>query len=79
MPVIEVRGAVKRYGRIIAVNRVSFDVESGEVFGLLGPNGAGKTTMIEILEGLRRPDEGVVKVLDLDVVRNGPAQGPAIQ
>jgi len=49
----------------------NFTVNEGEVFGLLGPNGAGKTTTIEILEGLRKRDEGTVKVLGLDPWGNG--------
>jgi len=53
-----VRGLVKRYGDIRAVDGIDFDVAAGEVFGLLGPNGAGKTTTVEILEGLRAPDGG---------------------
>jgi ABC-2 type transport system ATP-binding protein len=54
-----------------AVDGVSFSVNEGEVFALLGPNGAGKTTLIEILEGLRKRDEGTVKVLGLDPWENG--------
>ena len=69
MPVIEARQLVKRYGDLVAVNGVSFTVESGEVFGMLGPNGAGKTTTLEMLEGLRRPDGGSATVLGSDVVR----------
>jgi ABC-type multidrug transport system ATPase subunit len=57
-PVIRVRGLVKRYGDVRAVDGIDFDVAPGEVFGLLGPNGAGKTTTVEILEGLRLPDGG---------------------
>jgi ABC-2 type transport system ATP-binding protein len=56
----------KSYGNLAALAGVSFEIEKGEVFGLLGPNGAGKTTTIEILEGLRQPDEGWVKVGGLD-------------
>ena len=56
--VIDVRGLVKRYGDVHAVDGIDFDVAPGEVFGLLGPNGAGKTTTVEILEGLRTPDGG---------------------
>jgi ABC-2 type transport system ATP-binding protein len=52
---------------------VTFDVRPGEVFGLLGPNGAGKTTTVEILEGLRSPDSGSVRVLGIDVARNPDA------
>ncbi|MGD2093654.1 MAG: ABC transporter ATP-binding protein [Phycisphaerales bacterium] len=50
----------KRYGDIVAVNDVSFEVPKGETFGLLGPNGAGKTTTIQLLCGLLKPDGGVV-------------------
>ena len=62
-PAIQVRGLVKRYADVIAVNGVDLEIRSGECFGLLGPNGAGKTTTIEILEGLTRPDQGDVQVL----------------
>jgi ABC-2 type transport system ATP-binding protein len=55
----------KRYGDVVAVDGLSFDVRRGECFGLLGPNGAGKTTTIEILEGLLTPDSGEVEVLGL--------------
>jgi ABC-2 type transport system ATP-binding protein len=62
-PAIEVRGLMKRYADVVAVNGVDLEIRSGECFGLLGPNGAGKTTTIEILEGLTRPDAGDVRVL----------------
>src|SRR6266849_101967 len=65
-PVLEVANLVKNYGDVQAVRGVSFNVEEGEVFGLLGPNGAGKTTTVEILEGLRNPDGGSVRVCGLD-------------
>jgi ABC-2 type transport system ATP-binding protein len=65
-PVIEVVGLRKRYGEVLAVDGISFEVRRGEIFGLLGPNGAGKTTTVEILEGLRRPDEGTVHVLGVN-------------
>src|SRR5690606_32868426 len=64
---ISVEGIVKRYGQLTAVNNISFTVRKGETFGLLGPNGAGKTTTLEIIEGLRKPDEGRVVVLGVDV------------
>ncbi|MDA8189540.1 MAG: ABC transporter ATP-binding protein [Dehalococcoidales bacterium] len=70
MHAIEVSGLVKRYGALVAVDGISFTVERGEVFGLLGPNGAGKTTTVEVIEGLRKLDDGTVRVLDTDVVRN---------
>ena len=70
-PVIRVEGLVKRYGDLVAVDGVSFEVYRGEIFCLVGPNGAGKTTTIECLEGLRRPDGGRVAVLGLDPSRQG--------
>ena len=63
---IEVSSLKKYYGKIKAVDDISFSVDEGEIFGLLGPNGAGKTTAIEIMEGLRKKDEGDVKVLGLN-------------
>ncbi|HEX5533049.1 MAG TPA: ABC transporter ATP-binding protein [Actinomycetales bacterium] len=60
---IEVRGLGKTYGDLRAVDGVSFDVRTGEFFGILGPNGAGKTTTLEIVEGIREPDDGTVTVL----------------
>ena len=66
MSVVEVRELRKAYGRIVAVDGISFSVAENEVFGLVGPNGAGKTTTIECLEGLRNRDAGEVSVLGLD-------------
>jgi len=71
--VIEVKDLFKTYGNIKAVNGISFDVARGEVFGMLGPNGAGKTTTVEIIEGLRTPDNGIVKVLGTDVSKDSRA------
>ena len=68
--VIRVEHVHKRYGDVKAVNGVSFEVYRGEIFGMVGPNGAGKTTTIEIIEGLRRADEGHVQVLGLDPSRD---------
>jgi ABC-2 type transport system ATP-binding protein len=65
-PVIEVRDLHKRYGETPVLHGVSFAVGEGELFGLLGTNGAGKTTTVEILQGLRRADGGIVEVLGLD-------------
>jgi len=69
-PVIRVSGVRKTYGRVVAVDEISFDVRDGEIFGLIGPNGAGKTTTMECVEGLRRPDRGTISVLGLDPVRD---------
>jgi ABC-2 type transport system ATP-binding protein len=64
--VIRVKDLKKSYGTIAAVKGVSFEVAEGEIFGLLGPNGAGKTTVVECLQGLRRPDSGVIRILGFD-------------
>jgi ABC-2 type transport system ATP-binding protein len=70
MTVIEVKDLMKRYGDNTAVDRVSFAVEEGEIFGILGPNGAGKTTTVESIAGLRTPDSGTIRVLGLDPQRD---------
>lgn len=66
-PIVSVRDLHKRYGAVTAVDRLSFDVARGEIFGILGPNGAGKTTTLEMIEGLRRPDGGTAVVDGVDV------------
>jgi len=63
---IQVENLHKNYGSFTAVQDISFSVQNNEIFGIVGPNGAGKTTTIECLEGLRRPDRGLVRVLGLD-------------
>jgi ABC-2 type transport system ATP-binding protein len=60
--IIEVAGLTKRYGDVLAVDDISFDVVKGELFGFLGPNGAGKTTTINVLTGLSRLDGGMVRI-----------------
>ena len=60
---IEVTDLAKAYGELQAVDGVTFDVGEGEFFGILGPNGAGKTTILEMVEGLRRPDAGTITLL----------------
>lgn len=75
---IEVTGLRKRYGDVRAVDGVTFAVEEGEFFGILGPNGAGKTTALEIIEGLREPDEGEVSVLGMSPWPRNPALLPRI-
>ena len=72
-PVIEVRDLVKRFGKFTAVDRVSFAVNRGEIFGLLGPNGAGKTTTFRMLCGLLRASGGTLRISGVDVARAGDA------
>ena len=67
---LRLENVTKRYGSVTAVDNLTLTVPSGIVFGLLGPNGAGKTTTLEVVEGLRRPDEGLVWWGDLDVTRH---------
>jgi ABC-2 type transport system ATP-binding protein len=66
---IRVKNLTKRYGDIVALDDVSFDVNQGEIFAFLGPNGAGKTTTIRILTALLRPTSGSVSIGDLDPIR----------
>lgn len=64
---VDVQELTKRYGSLLAVNKVSFAIEQGEIFGFLGPNGAGKTTCLEMMEGLRKPDGGQVLLKGISV------------
>ena len=66
---IEVEKLTKRYGDLLAVNNISFNVRKGEVFALLGPNGAGKTTTVEIIDTIRMPTSGKVSLLGIDVTK----------
>ncbi|MCP8319528.1 MAG: ATP-binding cassette domain-containing protein [archaeon] len=65
---IEIRGLTKKYGNLLAIDHIDFDVYEGELFGFLGPNGAGKTTTINILTTLLKPTSGSAKVGGFDVV-----------
>lgn len=71
MEAVSVEGLIKNYPGVRAVAGISFEVNQGEIFGMVGPNGAGKTTTIECIEGLRRPDGGVIRVLGLDPQNEG--------
>lgn len=66
--IIEVKNLAKKYGKLVAVDSIAFEVQKGEVFGLLGENGAGKTTTLEMIEGLRKPTKGEIRVLGHDVI-----------
>ena len=66
---IDVQRLTKRYGGLLAVNDLSFTVRKGEVFAFLGPNGSGKTTTVEIIETIRTPTSGKVRLLGMDVMK----------
>jgi ABC-2 type transport system ATP-binding protein len=68
-PIIEIQNFTKTYGDFLAVDDISFTVQRGEIFGLLGPNGAGKTSTMECLEGLRAPNDGMMRVANIDPTR----------
>ncbi len=73
---VRVRGLVKTYSGVRAVNGIDLDIHRGEIFALLGPNGAGVTTTVEILEGYRTRDSGEAAVLGYDPGRQrGPLKG----
>ena len=69
MPILEVNGLVKSFGRRRVVDGVSFEVDHGEIVGLLGPNGAGKTTSFRMTCGMIEPDKGQVFLNEQDVTQ----------
>jgi ABC-2 type transport system ATP-binding protein len=70
MIAINAENLQKKFGKTVAVDNVSFDVEEGEIFGFLGPNGAGKTTTIRLLTGILTPDLGKVKIKNINMKKN---------
>jgi len=68
-PAIEARGLTKRYGKLLAVDSIDFDVGDGEIFGFLGPNGAGKTTTVKMLTTFLEPTAGTIRIHGHDVAR----------
>ncbi len=69
-PAVQVADLSKRFGKFVAVDRVSFDVRRGEIFGFLGPNGSGKSTTIRMLCGILSPTSGTGRVAGFDVARD---------
>jgi ABC-2 type transport system ATP-binding protein len=70
---VGLRGVVKRYHEILAVNQLDLSIQAGEIFGLLGPNGSGKSTTLKMILGLVTPDSGSVNVLGIDVQKDAVA------
>jgi len=70
MLALSIKDVRKSYGKVQALDGVSFDIKQGEFFGLLGPNGAGKTTLISTMAGLSRPDSGKIEVMGHDVEKD---------
>lgn len=72
MPLLSVKDLVKRFGGLVAVNNVSFDIDKGEFVGLIGPNGAGKTTVFNLICGFLKLDNGMVIFKDKDITKRPP-------
>src|ERR1700709_900900 len=72
-PAISVRGLVKRFGEVRALDGIDLEVPRGTVLGILGPNGAGKTTTVRTLAPLLKPGAGSARVAGLDVVKDAGA------
>jgi branched-chain amino acid transport system permease protein len=66
-PLLSVEGVARRFGGLLAVNDVSFELKAGEILGLIGPNGAGKSTMFNLITGVLRPDRGRISFLGVDI------------
>ena len=62
MALLEVKGLTKRFGGLVAVNRLDFVLNEGEILGMIGPNGAGKTTVFNLITGIYPPDEGDIRL-----------------
>jgi branched-chain amino acid transport system ATP-binding protein len=71
-PILSVAGVTKRFGGLVAVRDLSFDIQPGEAVGLMGPNGAGKTTLLNIIAGEYKPDSGIVKFKGNDITALPP-------
>jgi branched-chain amino acid transport system ATP-binding protein len=71
--ILSVRGIVLRFGGVVALNDVSFDVAAGEIFAVIGPNGAGKTSIFNCLNGIYHPQEGSLTFDGTDISRRAPS------
>jgi lipooligosaccharide transport system ATP-binding protein len=73
LPLVHARGLVKRFGALVAVDGIDFDVQKGEAFGFLGPNGAGKTSTMRMVGCVSPPSGGTLSILGLDPLKEGAA------
>lgn len=73
-PILEAKGLTRRFGGLVAVNNVSFEVHQGEIFGLIGPNGAGKTTLFNLVTGLIQPSSGQLLYQGEAILKRKPHQ-----
>ena len=72
MSILKVKNLTKRFGGLVAVNDMSFEVKQGEIVGLIGPNGAGKTTLFNLLSGIHSVDAGSITLEDRDITKLSP-------
>ena len=61
-PLLEVKGLTKRFGGLVAVKDMEFEIRPGEIVGLIGPNGSGKSTVMKLVMGIERPNAGSVRI-----------------
>jgi branched-chain amino acid transport system ATP-binding protein len=74
VPLLTLQGVTRRFGGVVAVKEVSFDVRSGEIVGLIGPNGAGKTTLVNLITGFLKLNGGKIMLGDVELTRKPPYQ-----
>ena len=75
-PFIRIQNISKKFGELLAVDDVSFNLERGELFSLLGPSGCGKTTLLRMLAGFEKPSEGYIEIDGQDMANVDPADRP---
>ena len=73
-PVLSLRGATKRFGGLVAVNALDFDVHENQVLGLIGPNGSGKSTTLNLISGALKPTSGEILLRDSEITHLPPQQ-----
>jgi branched-chain amino acid transport system ATP-binding protein len=71
--ILRVTQVTKAFGRLYAVNKLSFEVKKGEILGIIGPNGAGKTTVFNLITGVMSPDSGAITFQDKDITTDSPS------